>query len=153
MKFRKIIIQPVSISHSEVSCQIGHMDVAMVSNATENASSLSLLSQLEDVLYGGINPEIPGHGGEECALYLSKGTMIFETLLSTSIMIVVGCFAIKTYTIPKAFPIRDDFASKRFLLVLLCLVFGIEIGYKICSKQVLYLLNPCHVITVAEVTM
>ena len=37
------------------------------------------------------------------------------------------------------------------LLVLLCLVFGVEIGYKICSRQVLYLLNPCHVITAMEV--
>ena len=115
------------------------------------ASNESLLQQLGDVLYGGIKPEIPGHGGEECAAYLSKGTMIFETLLSTSMMIIVGVFAVYTYTIPKAFPLRDDFASKRFLLVLLCLVFGIEIGYKICSKQVLYLLNPCHVITLAEV--
>ena len=111
-----------------------------------------MFQQLGEVLYGGIKPDIPGHGGEECAAYLSKGTMIFETLLSTMMMIIVGCFAVITFTIPRAFPARDDFASKRFLLVLLCLVFGIEIGYKICSKQVLYLLNPCHVITVAEVT-
>lgn len=115
------------------------------------ASNDSLFQQLGDVLYGGIKPEIPGHGGEECAAYLSKRTMIFETLLSTSMMIIVGCFAMYTFTIPRAFPLTDNFASKRFLLVLLCLVFGIEIGYKICSKQVLYLLNPCHVITVAEV--
>lgn len=108
--------------------------------------------QLADVLYGGINPEIPGHGGEECAAFLSQGTMIFETMLSTAMMVIVGVFGSMTYTMPKAFPVRDDFVSKRFLLVLLCLVFGIEIGYKICSKQVLYLLNPCHVLTVAEVS-
>lgn len=112
---------------------------------------MSFLEQLGEVLYGGIQPDIPGHGGEECAAYLTKKTMIFETLLSTFMMLVVGAFAVKTYTIPKAFPARDDFLAKRALLVLLCLVFGIEIGYKICSKQVLYLLNPCHVLTVAEV--
>ena len=117
----------------------------------ENAS-VRWLEQLGEVLYGGIKPEIPGHGGEECAAYLSRGTMIFETLLSTTMMIVVGAFALMTYSMPKAFPERDDFLGKRFLLVLLSLVFGIEIGYKICSKQVLYLLNPCHVLTIAEVS-
>ena len=115
--------------------------------------NVSVLEQLGDVLYGGIKPDIPGHGGEECAAYLSKKTMIFETMLSTFMMVVVGCFAIITYSMPKAFPMRDDFIMKKVLLVLLCLVFGIEIGYKICSRQVLYLLNPCHVITIAEVRM
>lgn len=117
----------------------------------ENAN-VRWLEQLGEVLYGGIKPEIPGHGGEECASYLSKSTMIFETLLSTTMMVVVGVFASMTYSMPKAFPERDDFLGKRFLLVLLSLVFGIEIGYKICSKQVLYLLNPCHVLTIAEVS-
>ena len=116
-------------------------------------SSVSLLEQVGDVLYGGINPDIPGHGGQECAAFLSKGTMVFETLLSTAMMIVVGTFATLTYSMPKAFPVRDDFMTKRVLLVLLCLVFGIEVGYKMCSKQVLYLLNPCHVITVGEVSL
>ena len=111
----------------------------------------SLWRELADVLYGGINPDIPGHGGEECANYLPRRTMIFETLLSTSMMIVVGIFGWKTFTMPKAFPRTDDFAGKRFLLTMLCLVFGVEVGYKICSRQVLYLLNPCHIITVIEV--
>lgn len=66
-------------------------------------------------------------------------------------MIGVFIFAIKTYSYPvlKGNPVEPG--TKRGLLVLLCLVFGIEIGYKICSKQVLYLFNPCHVITIVEV--
>ena len=105
-----------------------------------------------DVLYGGIRPEIPGHGGVECASYLSKSTMIFETLLSTSMMIVVGVFGVFTYSMPKIFPPEKNYNAKKLLLIFLCLVFGIEIGYKICSRQVLYLLNPCHVLTVIEVS-
>ena len=41
--------------------------------------------------------------------------------------------------------------SKRFMVIFVCLVFGIEVGYKLASKQVLYLFNPCHVYTVVEV--
>ena len=78
--------------------------------------------------------------------------MVLDTLLSTFMMIVVGIFAWKTYTMPKSFPTADSFVGKRVLLVLLCLVFGVEIGYKICSRELLYLLNPCHVITMIEVT-
>lgn len=111
------------------------------------------LEDIKDVLFGGIRPEIPGHGGEECANFLSPKTMVFETLLSTTMMITVGIIGWFTYTMPKTFPKQANSTSKQFLLVLLCLVFGIEIGYKICSKQVLYLLNPCHVLTVIEVCL
>lgn len=109
------------------------------------------LSVWQDILFGGIRPDVPGHGGEECAAYLSPKTMILETLLSTFMMITVGLFGWKTYTMPKVFPSKDDFLGKRVLLTVLCLVFGVEVGYKICSRQVLYLLNPCHIITMIEV--
>ena len=108
-------------------------------------------SIIKDVMYGGINPNIPGHGGKECVAYLSKETMILETAISTFMMVVVGIFGCYTYTMPSVFSEQFSSASKRFLLVFLCLVFGIEVGFKICSRQVLYLLNPCHVITAIEV--
>ena len=108
---------------------------------------------LLDVLYGGIRPEIPGHGGAECASYLSKSSMVLETLISTTMMVVVGIIGVKTYTMPKAFPRMDDYAGKRLLLAVICLVFGVEVGFKICNRQVLYLLNPCHVLTVIEVNI
>lgn len=102
-------------------------------------------------MYGGIRPDIPGHGGAECAAYLSSNTMIFETLLSTSMMITVGVFGFYTYSMPKIFPPEKCSTFKKVLLVFLSLVFGVEVGFKLCSRQVLYLLNPCHVITIIEV--
>lgn len=78
--------------------------------------------------------------------------MIFETLLSTAMMITVGIFGALTYTMPAIFPAEKCSGVKKLLLVLLCLVFGVEIGYKMVSREVLYLLNPCHVITAIEVS-
>lgn len=109
------------------------------------------LWNVSDVLYGGIRPDIPGHGGAQCAAYLSKPTMILETVLSTSIMTFVGVLGYYTYTMPRVVPAKRSSTFNTFLLVLLCVVFGVEIGYKLSSRQVLYLLNPCHVITVIEV--
>ena len=110
-----------------------------------------VLKGIGDVMYGGIRPEIPGHGGEECARYLSPGQMIGETLLTTAIMVVVGTFGWKTFTLPRVFPKHEDLASKRLLLTLTCLMFGIELGYKLVNRAALYLFNPCHVITIIEV--
>ena len=62
-------------------------------------------------------------------------------------------FAMKTYSYPVLKKKPVDPVNKQVLLVLLCLTFGVEIGYKICSRQVLYLLNPCHVITMVEVRL
>ena len=103
------------------------------------------------VLYGGIRPEVPGHGGEECAGYLPPYMMIGETMLSTTIMVVVGIIGLRTFTMPERFRPHVDYPFKRFLLVLLCIVFGIEVGFKLGHCSLLYLLNPCHIITVLQV--
>ena len=108
------------------------------------------LEDLSDVLYGGIRSDVPGHGGAECAAYLPKSRVLLETAMSTAMMVGFGAYAVKTYTMPSRFPKMEEPLGKRFLLVLLCLVFGMEVGYKIISKQVLYLLNPCHVMTVVQ---
>lgn len=115
------------------------------------ASNVSLLDGVKDVLFGGIRPDIPGHGGEECANFLTVKSLTLETMLSLSVMGILGIFAALTYTMPKHYPRSDDFRSKHMMLVFASLLFGIEIGYKLCSKQVLYLLNPCHVITMVEI--
>ena len=37
------------------------------------------------------------------------------------------------------------------LLVSLSFCFGIEVGYKFSSKQLIWLLNPCHITTMAQI--
>ena len=111
-----------------------------------------VLKSVANVIYGGIRPEIPGHGGEECAHYLSPLQMIGETLLTTAIMAVAGTLGWKTLTMPRTFPRHEDLRSKRFLLTFMCVMFGIEIGFKVGNRCLLYLFNPCHVITIIEVT-
>lgn len=115
------------------------------------ANATLYASQIGNVLYGGIDSSIPGHGGEKCLQYLDRNLMVLDTAIATAMMIIVFIFALKTYSFPqmKSKPVEP--ASKQVLLVILCLVLGVELGYKFSSKQVLYLLNPCHVITMAEI--
>ena len=107
-----------------------------------------------EALYGGINPdEVPGHGGAECAAYLSNKTKIIETCMSTTIMLIASVYAIRRVSLPDKLPPEGYHFWKGPLLALLSAVFGLQVGYKISSGQLLYMLNPCHFLTVVEVRL
>eukprot|EP00731_Ephydatia_muelleri_P034258 Em0053g4a len=113
---------------------------------------MDVLNAIGDIFYGGIQPNISGNGGPDCAAFLSKGHLLFETLLGTALVVLFSLCGAKTYTLPaKVASAGKDPLFKKVLLVVLSVVFAIEIVYKVCSRLLLYLLNPCHVCTVLEI--
>ena len=118
----------------------------------EEIVAVITMGEFLKALYGGIRLDIPGHGGAECAAYLSTGTKIAETCLSTVMMLICLVYALKRATLPSKPPPEIDHMWKKPLLALLCMILGLEIGYKISSGELLYILNPCHVLTVVEVS-
>ena len=48
---------------------------------------MDVLNAIGDIFYGGIQPNIPGNGGPDCVAFLSKGQLLFETLLDTALMV------------------------------------------------------------------
>eukprot|EP00731_Ephydatia_muelleri_P034970 Em0089g1a len=58
---------------------------------------MDVLNSIGDIFYGGIQPNIPGNGGPDCVAFLSKGQLLFETLLDTALVFPVRA---KTYTLP-----------------------------------------------------
>jgi hypothetical protein len=99
-------------------------------------------------------------GGIECAAHSTLRQRLVETLLT---IIVASCeiyYAIY-YAKPhlgKSFPYeyareRQGRPSvlRRLVLVCYALLWGIEIGFKLASRQFIYILNPCHMVTLIQV--
>ncbi|XP_022088175.1 transmembrane protein 164-like [Acanthaster planci] len=114
--------------------------------------------QLEWVCHG-VDPKFPGNGGPECARFLDPVQRLLETVL-----VLTVCFVEMRLTWPRLdLPPsvleaverhrrsgRGE-AGKRVLLVVLCLVFGVELGLKFATKTFIYMMNPCHVLTLVQI--
>lgn len=105
-----------------------------------------------NIFFGGIDFRLPGNGGRNCVNYLSFWRRIIETLLALAVSCLFIYFGYHRLVLPKPSNIiRKDRGGKRLLLIVLCLVFGVEIGFKFATKSVIFLLNPCHVTTAIQV--
>jgi len=109
----------------------------------------------ESLLYGGVLYHIEGNGGPDCVTFLSPVRLLCETIVFVTLSIVLLVNTIKKIkvTLPKfekkTYSTELSF-SRAIHLAVFALVFGVEIGYKLSSRQVIYLLNPCHIISILQ---
>jgi hypothetical protein len=106
----------------------------------------------------------PSEGGRRCYNFLSLGERAVETILGLALVCAQFKWSYRRITPVttgkerrSGEPADLTFASPEFarwrsvLLLAYAVVFGIEIGYKLASRQLIYLLNPCHVTTSVQV--
>lgn len=110
---------------------------------------------IADVLYGGVDFSLPGNGGKECVAFLSSKQRFVETLVYELFTCFVLWKMLDKVSIPEKLPAYREGTGvgKRLLLVVHCSVFAIEIGFKFATKQVIFLLHPCHVLTAIQVSL
>ncbi|XP_014210961.1 transmembrane protein 164 [Copidosoma floridanum] len=102
--------------------------------------------------YIGVNASIPRNVGPECASYLTVTRRITETLFISVYIIFLLVWSLKRITLPKSVPyVQQARPGKVILLTVTCLVFGMEIGFKLSGKTFVYILNPCHIFTIIEI--
>lgn len=114
-----------------------------------------MLSTVEDWLWGGVDKSLMGNGGEDCARYLSTERKLLEGVGVTLVMFFMMMWSYgRLSPLPAvgsaAYKLKYE-PLKQFLLVAMCIVFGMEIGFKFASRSVIFLLNPCHVVTAIQV--
>ena len=118
----------------------------------------SWTSQLNKILantYEGVDYTLPGNGGPECTHFLTVKQKLIETFVFTVLAFIELYVAKSRIKLPAKIPVAErgfDRTGKKILLVAHTLTFGIELGYKLSTKQTIFLLNPCHVVTMMQVS-
>ncbi|XP_046573143.1 transmembrane protein 164-like isoform X1 [Haliotis rubra] len=104
-------------------------------------------------MYEGVDHTLPGNGGRECVEFLGVSQRIVESSCATLFSLFVMWLAYPRLTLPKISydDLRDNQIGKRLLLVIMCLTFGIELGFKFATRQFIWVFNPCHVATVIQI--
>lgn len=111
-------------------------------------------SSFLDWTYSGVDFSLYGNGGPECINYLSPTWLFFETLC---VLLFSATFEIyypwykSVCNYRPNLELRERFGRK-LLLAALCLIWGIEIGFKLSTQQLIFILNPCHMITLSQVS-
>lgn len=109
---------------------------------------------LLDWAYGGVDSRLAGNGGAECVAFLPQSqrwleSLVFVTLSLLEMALAIG--KIRRQGLSVDLHKQDESLGKNLLLVALCLTFGVEVGFKFATKTLIFLLNPCHVVTMLQI--
>ena len=120
----------------------------------------SVYNKVIDWSIGGLNLSNPEDGGIECRDHVSSTHRVVETVIGLALGYLSFNFGHASHKRLLAHARTAGDAGSHeassnsqykpmriFLLVALCLVFGIEVGFKFVTRQVIFLLYPCHVIS------
>lgn len=103
--------------------------------------------------YDGVNGSIPRNTGFECVNYLTTTRHIAESLILIPVAIVIFKFGMS-----KLPPLQINYSGtdrivfgKQLLLITMTALLGLEMGFKLCTRTAIYILNPCHVTSMLQV--
>jgi hypothetical protein len=113
-----------------------------------------------DWSYGGVNFTGPGNnGGAHCRDHVTDEHRVVETIIGLVFSVVSAFIGYRLHlgnggknnnnnNVSRSKTGRHSYSLGRiFLLMIHSFVFGIEVGFKFSSRQLIFLLNPCHVVT------
>ena len=109
----------------------------------------------DNFLYGGIDFSVAGEGGPDCTDFITPHQRLAETAVFGLLSLAVLAQSWRSVQLEgnnnQDSGGKDQYrAGRQCLLVLLAVTGGLELGFKLSSGQVLWLLNPCHVLTVTQ---
>ncbi|CAL8118787.1 unnamed protein product [Orchesella dallaii] len=110
------------------------------------------LAVIKDWLVGGVDFTLAGNGGPACTEFTSTARRYVEFMVGVAFAMSLGTWAYKNCSLPEyRSSARRDRTGRKLLLVIVSLVFGMEVAYKFSTRTVIFLLNPCHVITAIQI--
>ena len=112
------------------------------------------MNEITDILWGGITYDEVVQGGPICVESSSKTQRVIESIIACGIAV---------YILHKVWPrISADISSSghkqsphvysqnftaRALLCIFGIIFGIEVGFKLATRSLIWLFFPCHFVS------
>lgn len=102
----------------------------------------------------GIDFDLPGNGGQNCLNYLSLKQRLWETFLG----LFITSFAFYFSKSPKnnfanLDTLRETWKlpfSRLILIICMSICYGMELTYKLATKQLIFMINPCHILCLLQ---
>ncbi|KAH8384542.1 hypothetical protein KR093_000208 [Drosophila rubida] len=108
-----------------------------------------------DWAVGGITDEIPRTTGPECINYMTDRRRWTESAILSALFIYIMHSSWKRLApirLPPPHEIQKPHSPMRlFLLISMSIIFGIEMGFKLAGRSMIFALNPCHVQTCLQI--
>ncbi|XP_035828391.1 transmembrane protein 164, partial [Aplysia californica] len=107
-----------------------------------------------DWAYKGVDHTLPGNGGVECRDFLSVSQRCWESVIASAVAVLALIVAVPRLRLPWRLSCtyqKPEPVGKRLLLLLMCLTFGVELGFKLATRQMIWIGNPCHLATMMQI--
>ena len=135
------------------------MAAAQPSTSSSNTSEINVIQEMTDYYQSlvelfakGVNFDLPGNGGPDCLEYLSETQRIYETILGLTVVVVAFGLGHKLHLDKPMRPKTWTPSTLRSILaVSMSFCIGMEFTYKLCTQQLLFIINPCHVMCFLQI--
>lgn len=121
---------------------------------------MQFIYTLAKAFYGGIDFSSFHNGGIDCYDFISFKQRLAETFMFTLLASLLLSRVIRTLYLPKEWELASMcrkrtsqriIGFRKFLLVLLTGLFGVEVGFMMVMETCVYIFKPCHIITMVQV--
>ncbi|KAK4472523.1 hypothetical protein MN116_003768 [Schistosoma mekongi] len=104
-------------------------------------------------IYSGVNTSVEGAGGQSCVNYITTKRRLLESACICTTFLYALYWSYLKLSIDNPRHSVEQTKSRQILLLLHTFVFGIEIGFKLATSTLIWVLNPCHILTILQILL
>jgi len=106
---------------------------------------------LLDIFASGIDFSLPGNGGPDCLATTSYSGRALESTVSVITFATAIIAGLKGHIKPSITEKWKSSIVRAGLLYSMLITWAAEVGYKLVTKQFIFVINPCHVLCVIHI--
>jgi len=120
---------------------------------------------LSEIWTGGIDWNLPGNGGPDCAAFLSPQRQVLEFVIGMTVALIALLIGSNLHSKPEpnryrsstsqsssktSFSIYNNAKVILGILISLTITYLVEISYKLYTYQAIFIVNPCHCLCLVQ---